>query len=46
MLYIVIIAFYMLQIITYKSVFIDYTPFKVIIKQWLHFPMLYNISYK
>ena len=26
--------------------FIDYTLFKVIIKQWLYFPMLYNISYK
>ena len=26
------------------AIFIDYIPFKVIIKLWLHFPVLYNIS--
>ena len=25
--------------------FIDYTPFKVITKQWLYFPVLYNITF-
>ena len=26
------------------NIFTDYTPFKVITKYWLYFPLLYNIS--